>query len=38
MNGPSRAAAFPRTDAMNPVDTLTPVKAATSAAARATGR
>ena len=38
MNGPSRAAAFPRTDAMNPADTVTPVKAATSVAARTADR
>jgi hypothetical protein len=38
MNGPSLAAALPRTDAMNPAETLTPVKAVTSPAARVTGR
>ena len=38
MNGPSRAAALPRTPAMNPAETFTPVSAATSFAARATGR
>ena len=38
MNGPSLAAALPRTPAANPADTFTPVNAATSLAARATGR
>jgi hypothetical protein len=38
MNGPSRRAALPRTPATNPVETFTPVKAATRRAARATGR
>ena len=38
MNGPSRDAAFPRTPATNPAETFTAVKAATSLAARATGR
>ena len=38
MNGPSWAAALPRTPATNPAETFTPVKAATSLVARATGR
>ena len=38
MNGSHRAAALPRTPAMNPVETVTPVKQDTSRAARATGR
>jgi hypothetical protein len=38
MNGPGRAAALPRIPAVNPAETLTPVSAATSFAARATGR
>ena len=38
MNGPSRAAALPRIPAVNPAETPTPVSAATSFAARATGR
>ena len=38
MNGPRRAAALPRIEAVNPAETLTPVSAATSFAARATGR
>src|ERR1035441_2723914 len=38
MNGPSRAAALPRTPATNPAETFTPVRDATRAAARATGR
>ena len=38
MNGPSRAAALPRTPATNPVETFTPVSAVTSLAARAMGR
>ena len=38
MNRPSRAAALPRTPAANPAETATPVRAATSLAARATGR
>ena len=37
MNGPRRAAALPRIEAVNPAETLTPVSAATSRAARATG-
>ncbi len=38
MNGPSRAAALPRTPAVNPADTLTPARDATMAAARPAGR
>ena len=38
MNGSGRAAALPRTPAVNPTETWTPVKAATRDAARATGR
>ena len=38
MNGPSLPAALPRMPATNPAETWTPVSAATSRAARATGR
>ena len=38
MNGASSRAALPRTPATNPAETFTPVSAATSFAARATGR
>ena len=38
MNGPAARAALPRMPATNPAETFTPVSAATSFAARATGR
>ena len=38
MNGHSRPAALARTPATNPTDTRTPVRVASSRAARATGR